>query len=61
VALEEELQDHGDYKEIIFSTLPENLSRWVRMDQLRQAEVRFGLPVSHVICSPSGIQDLEPM
>ncbi len=54
IALEEELQDHPDeYQEIIFSTLPESLSRWLRMDQLRQAEQRFGLTVSHVICAPS--------
>jgi hypothetical protein len=60
IALEEELEDTGDYAEIIFSTLPESLSRWLRMDQLRQAEVRFGLPVSHVICMPTQIADMEP-
>jgi hypothetical protein len=52
IALEEELTDQsGEYSEIIFSTLPESLSRWIRMDQLRLAETRFGIPVSHVICS----------
>lgn len=60
IALEEELQDNSDYREIIFSTLPETLSRWLRMDQIRQAEARFGLPVSHVICTPSTLDDLEP-
>ena len=61
VALEEELEDNSDYKEIIFSTLPEKLSRWVRDEQLTQAEARFHLPVSHIICTPAGIEDLEPM
>ena len=61
VALEEELEDTSDYAEIIFSTLPEKISRWVREDQLRQAETRFGLPVRHVICTPSAIEDLEPI
>jgi len=62
VALEEELQDHsGQYSEIIFSTLPESLSRWIRMDQLRQAETRFGLPVQHVIGMPAEMPDLEPV
>lgn len=62
IALEEELLDHGqEYKEIIFSTLPEKLSRWIRMDQVRQAEQRFGLPVSQVIGMPVGVMDLEPM
>ena len=61
VALEEELEDNSDYKEIIFSTLPEKISRWLREDQIRQAETQFKLPVSHIICTPAGIEDLEPM
>jgi hypothetical protein len=61
VALEEELEDRGGaYEEIIFSTLPEAISRWVRMDQLRQAEARFGIPVHHVIASPPVMEDFEP-
>ncbi len=61
IALEEELADRvGAYAEIIFSTLPENLSRWVRLDQLRQAEARYGIPVHHVICTPEFLDDLEP-
>ena len=61
VALEEELQDGTvDYSEIIFSTLPEQVSRWVRMDQLKQAEHRFGLPVSHVICTPPDYSNVDP-
>ncbi len=62
IALEEELEDAGNqYEEIIFSTLPENLSRWVQMDQLAQAQTRFGIPVHHIICTPTGVADLEPM
>jgi len=61
IALEEEFEDNSDYREIIFSTLPEKISRWVRDDQLTQARARFGLPVTHIICTPAGIEDLEPM
>ena len=58
VALEEELQNKSfEYREIIFSTLPEPVSRWIRLDQLKQAERQFGLPVSHVICT---LTDLAP-
>ena len=54
VALEEELQHHsGEYCEIIFSTLPVTLSRWVQLDQIRQSEEKFGVPVSHVVCAQS--------
>jgi hypothetical protein len=60
IALEEELEDHnGEYSEIIFSTLPEAISRWVRMDQLRQAEARFGIPAHHVIASPPVVEQLD--
>jgi GABA permease len=34
--------------EIVVSTLPRSTSRWLRQDLLRQAERRFGLPVSHI-------------
>src|SRR3954453_10221232 len=38
IALEEELKDEAsEYAGIIFTTLPEALSRWQRMDQVRQA------------------------
>ena len=61
IAMEEELIDRSaDYAEIIFCTFPESLSRWMRLDQLRQAEQRFGLPVRHVIAVPAIMEDLEP-
>ena len=60
IAMEEELLDHGgEYKEIIFCTLPEMLSRWIKLGQLRQAEARFGLPVTHVVGMPEGAYDDE--
>lgn len=60
VALEEELIDHPEeYAGIIFSTLPEALSRWQRLDQIRQAGERFGLPVTHVIAVPRA-ENVDP-
>ena len=37
----------GDYDEIIISTLPLGVSRWLRLDVVSKAR-RFGLPVTHV-------------
>jgi hypothetical protein len=37
----------GDYHEIIISTLPLGVSRWLRLDVVSKAR-RLGLPVTHV-------------
>jgi hypothetical protein len=61
VALEEELIDNPEeYTGIVFSTLPEALSRWQRLDQIRQAADRFGLPVTHVIGMPAAANNMDP-
>lgn len=39
--------EHGQYDEIIVSTLPQRVSRWLRVDLAHRVE-RFGLPVSVV-------------
>src|SRR5947208_1853640 len=35
--------------EIILSTLPAGMSRWMKQDLPTRARVRFGLPVTHVV------------
>jgi hypothetical protein len=37
------------FDEIVVSTLPPGLSRWLRLDLVHRVEARFGLPVRHVI------------
>ena len=47
----------GEYDEIILSTLPPGLSRWLRMDLVARAQRRFDVPVVHVPAAedvPSG-------
>jgi hypothetical protein len=44
----EEALSRGHFDEIIVSTLPERLSRWLRQDFPRRLEHRFHLPVTHV-------------
>jgi hypothetical protein len=44
----------GDYDEIIISTLPLGVSRWLKLDLISKAR-GLGLPVTHVL-APSGVQ-----
>jgi len=39
------------FDEIIMTTLPQHVSRWLRADLPRQARRRFGLPVTTIITS----------
>ena len=39
----------GSFDEIILSTLPLGLSRWVKQDLPHRVRREFGLPVSHVV------------
>ena len=41
----------NDYDEVIVSTLPLKLSKWLRVDLPRKARAATGLPVTHVIGS----------
>jgi hypothetical protein len=47
-AMEKVLIDH-QFDEIIVATLPRRISRWLGADLPRQAERRFGLPVTTII------------
>ena len=43
----------GDFDEIVISTLPKRLSRWLKCDLPSKAR-GFGLPVTHVETMPAG-------
>ena len=49
LAIEDALRDHGPFDEIVISTLPRGLSKWLRIDLPHRAEAAFGLRVTHVI------------
>jgi len=40
--------DQGPFDEIILSTLPPGVSRWLKLDLPHRVERSFGLPVAHV-------------
>ena len=43
----------GNFDEIVISTLPKRLSRWLKVDLPSKAR-GFGLPVTHVETMPAG-------
>jgi hypothetical protein len=49
-AIQDECNFHG-YDEVIVSTLPLKLSKWLRVDLPRKARAATGLPVTHIIGS----------
>lgn len=48
LAIEDALRG-APFDEIILSTLPPGLSRWLRLDLPHRVEAAFGLPVTHVV------------
>ena len=46
-AIQDEV-NFNDYDELIVSTLPKKLSRWLHVDLPRKAEAATGLPVLHI-------------
>jgi hypothetical protein len=47
-ALMDECNQH-EYDELIISTLPLHVSKWLRVDLPRKAQAATGLPVTHVV------------
>jgi hypothetical protein len=42
-----------DYDEVIVSTLPLHISKWLRVDLPRKVKAATGLPVTHVVATES--------
>ena len=51
VAAVQDASNTGTYDEVIVSTLPTHLSKWLRVDLPRKAAHATGLPVTHVVAS----------
>jgi hypothetical protein len=49
LAIGDALRDHGPFDEIVISTLPRGLSKWLKVDLPHRAEASFGLRVTHVV------------
>lgn len=46
-------EHHAPFDEIILSTLPPGISRWLKQDLTHRLERRYRIPVTHVIGSES--------
>ena len=51
-AIDGEVERNPGYAGFIVSTLPEEKSRWLRMDLPRAVGSKYGLPVHHVVAAP---------
>jgi len=49
LAIEDAIRDHGPFDEIVISTLPSGLSKWLKIDLPHRAGAAFGLRVTHVV------------
>ena len=47
------------FEEIILSTLPSGISRWLKLDLPRRVADRFGLPLTHLIGAPEPVVKQE--
>lgn len=52
-AIEQALESRGPFDEILLSTPPATVSKWIAMDVASRAERRFGVPVVHVEEEPT--------
>jgi hypothetical protein len=51
LAIADAVRDQS-YDEVILSTFPPSISRWMRLDLPRRVKRRFDLPVTHVLTQP---------
>jgi hypothetical protein len=51
-AIDEEVQAHPDYAGFVISTLPQETSRWLRLDLPQAVRSRYRQPVHHVQAPP---------
>ena len=51
-AIDNEVSSNPEYAGFVISTLPQETSRWLRMDLPTKVEKKYGLPVHHVLAAP---------
>jgi hypothetical protein len=51
-AIDDEVKAHPGYTGFVISTLPEETSRWLKMDLPEVVRAKYGLPVRHVQAPP---------
>jgi hypothetical protein len=49
LAIGDAIRDRGPFDEIILSTLPPGLSKWLRLDLPHRVASSFAIPMTHVV------------
>jgi hypothetical protein len=52
LAIGDAIRDRGPFDEILLSTLPPGLSKWLKVDLPHRVQSSFGLPVTHIVGEP---------
>jgi hypothetical protein len=52
LAIGDAIRDRGPFDEIILSTLPPGLSKWLRLDLPHRVAASFAIPMTHVVGEP---------
>jgi hypothetical protein len=60
LAIADALRDHGPFVEIILSTLPPGMSKWLKLDLPHRVAASFGLPMTHVVGEPAHVGASRP-
>jgi GABA permease len=52
LAIGDAIRDHGPFEEIVISTFPKGISKWLKVDLPHRAQAAYGIPVTHVVGEP---------
>jgi hypothetical protein len=55
LAIDDAIRDRGPFDEIILSTLPPGLSKWLRLDLPHRVSASFPIPMTHVVGEPAHV------
>jgi hypothetical protein len=55
LAIGDAIRDRGPFDEIILSTLPPGLSKWLRLDLPHRVAASFAIPMTHVVGEPAHV------
>jgi hypothetical protein len=49
------IRDRGPFDEIVLSTLPPGLSKWLKLDLPHRVSASFAIPMTHVVGEPTHV------
>jgi hypothetical protein len=55
LAIGDAIRDRGPFDEIVLSTLPPGLSKWLKLDLPHRVAASFAIPMTHVVGEPTHV------